>query len=84
MVQRNLLVRVDKLARISGCGRRKFTRSKCWSWLGIGGATLRPVGDFLKWFESRIGNPRVVLAAWLAICVMVSNMLVPVLAGVSR
>ncbi len=48
------------------------------------GATLRPFGDFLKWFESKSKNPRVVLAAWLAICVMVGNMLVPVLAGIQR
>ena len=48
------------------------------------GATLRPFGDLLKWFEAKSKNPRVVLAAWLAICVMVGNMLVPVLTGIHR
>jgi hypothetical protein len=48
------------------------------------GATLRPFGNLLKWFESKSKKPRVVLAAWLAICVMVGNMLVPVLAGIHR
>ena len=48
------------------------------------GALLRPFVDFLRWFESRSGNPRLVLAAWLAICVMVGNMLVPILAGTHR
>jgi hypothetical protein len=48
------------------------------------GAILAPFIGFLNWFEKESRQPRILLAAWLTICVLIGNMLVPVLTGVSR
>ncbi|MEN9648897.1 MAG: hypothetical protein RLZ17_938, partial [Actinomycetota bacterium] len=45
---------------------------------------LRPFIEILGWFERHSKAPRAVLAAWLSICVLVGNMLVPILAGVVK
>ncbi len=50
----------------------------------IVGALLRPFLSFLRWFELRSRQPRVILASWLTISVLIGNFLVPVLAGVKR
>ncbi len=50
----------------------------------IVGALLRPFLSFLQWFERRSGQPRVILASWLTISVLIGNFLVPILAGVRR
>ncbi|MFK7735699.1 MAG: hypothetical protein AB8B50_06715 [Pirellulaceae bacterium] len=39
---------------------------------------------FLQWLETRTRQPRVVLAAWLSICFLVGNYLVPIVGGVIR
>jgi hypothetical protein len=48
------------------------------------GALLRPFLSFVQWFERQSGQPRVLLASWLTISVLIGNFLVPVLAGVRR
>jgi len=39
---------------------------------------------FLQWLETRARQPRVVLVAWLSLCFLVGNYLVPILGGVIR
>lgn len=51
---------------------------------GLIGFILRPFIQFLQWFESRSRQPRVVLASWLTMCVVLGNFLVPILGGVQR
>jgi hypothetical protein len=58
-------------------------------WFDVGsafvlGAMLAPFIGFLRWFENESKQPRILLAAWLTICVLIGNVLVPVLTGVSR
>ena len=48
------------------------------------GAMFQPFLHFLQWFEKRSGQPRVLLASWLTISVLIGNFLVPVLGGVDR
>ena len=48
------------------------------------GAILRPFLSVLQWFERRSEQPRVILASWLTISVLIGNFLVPILAGVRR
>lgn len=48
------------------------------------GTLLRPFLRFLQWFERRSGQPRVILASWLTMSVLIGNFLVPILAGVRR
>lgn len=38
----------------------------------------------LQWFERESRQPRFVLASWLAISVLIGNLLVPILGGVQR
>lgn len=48
------------------------------------GAGLTPLAWILRWAENRSGKHRIVLASWLAMSVIVGNLLVPILAGVQR
>ncbi len=48
------------------------------------GTIFRPFCDFLQWFQLRSGQSRVVLAAWLSLCILLGNFLVPIVAGVER
>jgi len=48
------------------------------------GALLRPLHNVLRWAEIRSGQHRVILASWLAACILVGNALVPLLAGTTR
>lgn len=50
----------------------------------IVGTLLHPFLSILQWFEKQSGHPRVILASWLTISVLIGNFLVPVLAGVRR
>lgn len=50
----------------------------------IVGALLRSFLSLLQWLELRSGHPRVILASWLTISVLIGNFLVPILAGVRR
>lgn len=58
-------------------------------WFDVGcaiavGGLFRPAIDFLKRFEERAQQPRVVLASWLSICILIGNFLVPIIGGVQR
>lgn len=48
------------------------------------GVGLKPLTEILRWAEQRSGKHRIVLASWLAMNVIVGNLLVPILAGVQR
>lgn len=48
------------------------------------GAILRPFLHYLQWFEKQSSQPRVIMASWLAISVLIGNFLVPILGGVER
>ena len=48
------------------------------------GAGLKPLTEILRWAENRSSKHRIVLASWLAMSVIVGNLLVPILAGVQR
>jgi len=48
------------------------------------GAMFQPFLHFLQWFEKRSRQPRILLASWLTISVLIGNVLVPVLGGVER
>ncbi len=47
-------------------------------------ALLRPFIQFLQWFETQSRQPRIVLAAWLTLSIVIGNLLVPIVAGVQR
>ena len=48
------------------------------------GAIIQPFLHYLQWFEKRSGQPRVLLACWLTISVLIGNFLVPIVGGVDR
>jgi hypothetical protein len=48
------------------------------------GVGLKPLTEIIRWAEHRSGKHRIVLASWLAMSVIVGNLLVPILAGVQR
>ena len=69
-----------------GCFRFPFTSLVLFDigTAAILGAILRPFLNLLQWFEKQSGQPRVLLASWLTISVLIGNFLVPVLGGVNR
>ncbi|MEQ1825634.1 MAG: hypothetical protein ABL921_06790, partial [Pirellula sp.] len=48
------------------------------------GAAVRPAIYMLKLYESQSRHSRLLMASWLTICILVGNLLVPVLGGVAR
>ena len=48
------------------------------------GTILRPFIQFLVWFQRHSKQPRIALASWLAISILVGNYLVPIVGGVQR
>ncbi len=51
---------------------------------GFVGGLLRPVIVFLDKFLQQSKQPRLVMAAWLCMCILVGNFLVPIIGGVER
>lgn len=51
---------------------------------GLVGAILNPFTALLEWFERESRQPRIVIASWLALSVLIGNSLVPILAGIQR
>ncbi len=48
------------------------------------GCILRPFIEYLQWLEAQSRQPRVVLASWLALSILIGNFLVPIVGGVER
>lgn len=51
---------------------------------GAIGVIFRPFIRFLQWFETQSKQPRIVLASWLAVTILIGNFLVPIIGGVHR